>query len=100
MHNPEGIFFLIYYILTLGLKIIFDLFLSLIVFFFLLFWTVNLNFTVRLQDADIFHGVYLTTGLNKEMSVQHVEDTLTMTARDKSCSSSYVLVVDVSTWIP
>ncbi|XP_034317795.2 integrin alpha-9 [Magallana gigas] len=55
---------------------------------------VNLNFTVRLQDADIFHGVYLTTGLNKEMSVQHVEDSLTMTARDKSCSSSYVLVVD------
>lgn len=97
MHNPEGIFLKIYYILTLGLKIIFDLFLSLIVVFFLLFWTVNLNFTVRLQDADIFHGVYLTTGLNKEMSVQHVEDSLTMTARDKSCSSSYVLVVDVST---
>lgn len=37
MHNPEGIFFLIYYILTLGLKIIFDLFLSLIVFLFFTF---------------------------------------------------------------
>lgn len=58
--------------------------------------TVTLNFTVRLHDIDILHGVYLTAGMNRDMSLQHVEDSLTMTAGHKRCSNSYILYLDVS----